>query len=585
MSIGGARRLSTAQIREAIGIMRPFAWTLPVLIVFGLISSLAETAGVTLIIFLLYALMGRGLEATEFGGGIGSALNSVTSVLQDPGMLMIAVLFAIFIKLVVSIAFALLSAWVSNRLGENVQNRLHQQYLDVDYDYIRQRKEGEMLKVIATESWSVPAAYNHVSTFLINATAIVVMTAVLFLVSWQITLIAIVGVAILMVAVELLTIPARRLGRDVTQINEEMAARTLTALQGMRVIRAFGQERFMTTRFQKTTARARKNAIRLAQLSASIGPLSEVGYIIVLAVIVAVSQGQAIPFATTLTAVALLFRLQTPLYAAQGAVLSFAGLEAQLKSVLDTLHRADKSYPPQGEQAFSGLKRHICFRDVTFHYGDNQTPALDAVSFEIPAGKTTAIIGKSGAGKSTLLNMLVRLDRPQTGGIDIDGVPIDDIERSSWLSRVAIAGQDVDLIDSSVEANIRMSRLDATDEQMKRAIDIAGVKPVIDRLEDGLRHWIGPSGANLSGGQRQRIGLARALLTEPDILILDEATSALDQELEALIRRNLEQDLAGKTIIIVTHRLQTITDADHAIVIDQGRVVAEGLPRDVIDKT
>src|SRR5262249_35252853 len=159
-----------------------------------------------------------------------------------------------------------------------------------------------------------------------------------------------------------------------------------------------------------------------------------------------------------------------------------------------------------------------------------------------------------------------------------DGVPLEEIRRTDWLDLLAIAGQDVDLIEGTVIDNIRMANQASSDDDVRAALQVAGIADTISRLPDGYSTWIGQQGMRFSGGQRQRLGLARAILRDPTILILDEAMSALDKSLEDSIRHAIDRHFAGRTRLLITHRTETLHDVDHVICLDQGRVVAMGPP-------
>jgi len=216
---------------------------------------------------------------------------------------------------------------------------------------------------------------------------------------------------------------------------------------------------------------------------------------------------------------------------------------------------------------------------VTFQYEKGSEPALKDVTFEIPAGVTTALVGASGAGKTTIINLLLRLYQPSSGRIWVDDMPLEEVRRTDWLKLLAVAGQDVDLIEGTVIDNIRMADINATEAEVVAASRIAGVSEFVEELSEGYATWIGQQGMRFSGGQRQRIGLARAILRNPEFLMLDEAMSALDRTLEERIRGAIHERFAGRTLLIITHRVETVVDAEHVIRIEEGRVVEEGAAR------
>jgi subfamily B ATP-binding cassette protein MsbA len=214
------------------------------------------------------------------------------------------------------------------------------------------------------------------------------------------------------------------------------------------------------------------------------------------------------------------------------------------------------------------------FRDVRFVYPDGRV-GLDGLSFEATPGQTIALVGPSGAGKSTALALIPRLHDVAAGSIRIDGADVRDVTLTSLRAAIAYVAQDTLLFDDTVAANIRMGRPDATDAEVIAAAQ-AAAGGFIARLPDGYATRVGPGGQRLSGGQRQRIALARALLRNPRILLLDEATSALDTESEAAVQQALASLRAGRTTLVVAHRLSTVRDADLVVALADGSVAEQG---------
>jgi ATP-binding cassette subfamily B protein len=219
---------------------------------------------------------------------------------------------------------------------------------------------------------------------------------------------------------------------------------------------------------------------------------------------------------------------------------------------------------------------HVRFDDVTFRYPARpDTAALADFSLTVAAGETVALVGPSGAGKTTVLQLLLRFYDPQSGVVRLDGVDIATTDPAALRKRIGIVPQDPVIFGASAWDNIRYGRPDATQAEI-RAAGKAAHADFLDRLPASYDTFLGEKGVRLSGGQRQRIAIARAILRDPAVLLLDEATSALDAESEQAVQRALAELSAGRTTIVIAHRLATVRTADRIVVIDAGRVVATG---------
>jgi subfamily B ATP-binding cassette protein MsbA len=225
----------------------------------------------------------------------------------------------------------------------------------------------------------------------------------------------------------------------------------------------------------------------------------------------------------------------------------------------------------------------VVFDDVSFQYPDGRF-GVRGLSFTAEPGRTLALVGPSGAGKSTALALIPRLHDVTSGAIRIDGADLRDVAIASLRDHLAYVAQDILLFDDTVRANIRMGRPDATDEEVMAAAEAAAADTFVRALPLGYDTVVGPGGQRLSGGQRQRVALARALLREPRVLLLDEATSALDAESESLVQAALERLRAGRTTIVVAHRLSTVRDADLVVVLDDGRAVEQGTHDELVGR-
>jgi ATP-binding cassette subfamily B protein len=219
----------------------------------------------------------------------------------------------------------------------------------------------------------------------------------------------------------------------------------------------------------------------------------------------------------------------------------------------------------------------VAFDHVTFHYPTRpEQSALKDFSLQVAAGETVALVGPSGAGKSTVFQLLLRFYDPQKGRVLIDGVPAGEADPAVVRRRIAIVAQDADVFAMSALENIRYGRPDASDAEVIDAARAAAADEFISRLPEGYATRLGERGLTLSGGQRQRIAIARAILRDAPILLLDEATSALDAENERLVQQALARVMQGRTTLAIAHRLATVRKADRIVVMDEGRIVAQG---------
>lgn len=577
-----ARHAALVELFKLLKLAPLRGWVTPALIVLGLATSLAETVGITLVLLFFYFAMGQVELATSTSGLLGEALRYAANWFHSSTETAVVLLLLIIARGALSFINTLISARVGEKINEVARNRVHLQYLSTSYSFFQRHDEAYLMEVLGTETWVISGAYASLTRIIVSSCSVFLFASFLLALSIKVTVLALVALMIVSAGLRHLSLPMQQLGAGVKLVHQKLGEHMLMTLQGMRTIRAYGQEEIHQKRFEQASTQARQVALRLARLSALVSPLTEVGYLVVLFLVVAFADLWGIGFATSLTAVALLYRLQPHMRDLEGNLLYMAQIEPQLRSIRHMLSIDDKEYPNAGHVAVAKLENGISFRNVTFRYDAGTEPALLDASFDIPAGKTTALIGASGAGKTTIVNLLLRLYSANEGVIQVDGRSIEDVRRTDWLGMLAIAGQDVDLVEGTVIENVRMAKNDASEEEVRQALRVAGISEVVEALPDKYDTWIGQHGLRFSGGQRQRLGLARAIVRNPKFLILDEAMSALDLTLEDSIRRAIQLQFKNRTLLLITHRLDSVRDADHVVCIENGRVRADGPPAKVL---
>ena len=257
---------------------------------------------------------------------------------------------------------------------------------------------------------------------------------------------------------------------------------------------------------------------------------------------------------------------------------------AGFRRFLDVMETEPEITDAPDAKPLTDVKGRVRYDDVSFHYSDDDTPVLSHVSFEIPAGKSVALVGPSGSGKTTICSLLPRFYDVTGGRITIDGKDVRTLELKSLRSQIGMVQQDVYLFSGTIRENIAYGKPGASDEEIMEAARRANIHDFISELPEGYDTFVGERGARLSGGQKQRISIARVFLKNPPILILDEATSALDNESERWIQKSLEELSAGRTTITIAHRLSTIRNADEIIVITEDGIAERGTHESLMEQ-
>ncbi|RVB73174.1 ABC transporter ATP-binding protein [Mesorhizobium sp. M6A.T.Cr.TU.014.01.1.1] len=564
---------SLPMLRRALG--RKQLRLLPAVVLLGLVSAALEGFGIGLIIPLLGIIMGQGDQAGM--AGFSAVFQHVGSSLSERDRLIVisaAILGSIVLKNIFAFANTLLTTFIYGKASHSIRSALSEQLLRVGYPFFLQQSPGRLLNIISNESWRASDAIQIMLAAIVSASAAIILLVFLLLLSWQMTLLVTLGLVLVQIAHAVLSANLKAPSRSVASRNSDLASQMLHLVHAGRLIRIFGQEAREKAVFDQASDGVRRAAFVLLTRQGALPPLTEVLHAMLFLAVVIGAWFVGVSFPLIVAFVILLYRLQPYMRALQMAWSQLQGLSGSLEEVVWMLDPSDKPEPPQGSGPFRGLGQGIKFDDVTFTYSgkDRRAVVLHSAAFEIRSGRSTALIGRSGAGKTTIVNLLCRFVEPDTGRILVDGSPLDQIDPSQWRRHIALASQDLELVDGTIFDNIIYGQDAASAGDAERAARLAEAHEFIEHLPQGYKTVVGYRGVNLSAGQRQRIALARALVRDPDILILDEATNAVDGLSEAAIVETLKSRAGRRTTIVISHHHSTISFCDDVVILSGGRV-------------
>lgn len=409
-----------------------------------------------------------------------------------------------------------------------------------------------------------------------------------FIIDWRLTTVSLIVAPVLYTIIRKLGKRIRRASRAALQQQSGLYAATAESLQGLRVVKVHTTERYEAGRFHRINKEAMRQAMKVRTARALASPLVEALTIFVLGglslvAIKAILDGELNQ--------ADFFGVLASLGIAGASLKPLTGLHndiAQASAAADRVDTLMRATPEPGHDAsLTKLPRHhqtIAFEEVRFTYPRAERPAIDGVSLSVRHGQTVAVVGPNGSGKTTLLALVPRLFEQQEGRITIDGHDIREVSLRSLRRQIGVVTQETVLFRGTIRSNIAYGAEHATEEKIIEASRRARAHDFIEKLPQGYDTPVGEQGLTLSGGQRQRIAIARAILRDPAILILDEATSMIDADSEAKIAAAVTEFSAGRTCLIVAHRLSTVVNADRIVVMDAGKIVDIGTHSELLER-
>jgi subfamily B ATP-binding cassette protein MsbA len=506
-----------------------------------------------------------------------------TFVHKDPDVMRWVPLLIVGLFVVRGLAMYLASyavAWVGNKVVTDLRNAMFGRLLTLSAPYYNAHPSGNLISKLTYDVAQVMSAATGVLTIVLkDGLAIVGLLAWMLWLNWKLTLLSLVMTPLIIILVRVISIRLRNSSRDAQHAMGDITQVLQEAIEGQRVVKLFGGQRYEAERFDEQVNRVRRYTMKQAAAAAVSVPIVQFIAAVALAVIIYLATLQSSAnqltvggFVSFITA---MLMLTAPLKRLTSVNEQLQKGLAAAESVFELLDQPPE--PDSGTLELARARGEIRFEDVAFSYGDAAQPALDGINLVIAPGETVALVGASGSGKSTLASLVPRFYHPTRGRILLDGHDLENLRLESLRANIALVSQDVVLFNDTVAANIAYGIMNgATEAEIIAASQAAHAMEFISQMPQGLQTLVGENGVRLSGGQRQRLAIARAILKNAPVLILDEATSALDTESERHVQAALEILLQGRTTIVIAHRLSTIEKADRIVVLDKGRIAEIG---------
>lgn len=465
-----------------------------------------------------------------------------------------------------------------------VQTRLGDHLSTLPLGWFATANAGSLSRMVVGGVREILSVVNYLLAPVLTAVLVPVgVTIGVAFIDWRIALVMLVSLPVLLLVSSWANNSYTRADRRLDAAAAEANSRVVEFAQAQPVLRAFGAvgagNRALTRALRDQEAASKRMIVASVPGLMVFALCVQIVFLIVVSVVVARGTGGDLSIPATIALIAVTSRFIEPINRA-------AQLSTAIRSAGDAADRitnflAEHDLAEATEPVTPGAPE-IVFDNVEFGYRAGEK-VVDGVSFTVPSGTTTAIVGPSGGGKTTLLKLASRFYDVESGSITVGGHDVRRQPSETLLRQVSLVFQDVYLFDETISDNIRIGNPDATDEQVRRAAEIARVDEIVDQLPEGWDSAVGEGGAALSGGERQRVSIARALLKDAPIVLLDEATSALDPHSEAAVVRGIRELTQDKTVVVVAHRLDTIAHADQILFVEAGRIVERGTHAELLE--
>ncbi|QSX17450.1 lipid A ABC transporter ATP-binding protein/permease MsbA [Glaesserella parasuis] len=516
----------------------------------------------------------------------GFGVDSDRNFLKVMAFIVVGLIFA---RGITSFISAYCLAWVSGKVVMTMRQKVFKHLMFMPVTFFDQNSSGRLLSRITYDSEQVASSSaNALQSVIREGIYIVFLVTTMFYYSWRLSLVLFIIGPVIAVLIRVVSKRFRKLSRNMQESMGSMTESAEQMLRGHKVVLSFGGQKVEEERFNHTSNDMRRKGMKMMAASAITDPIIQVIASLALAVVLFVAGSPEI-IGDDLTAgefaavIGALMGILRPLKTLTNVNAQFQRGMAASQTLFTLFDLPTEKN--EGTYQIERAKGDIRFENVTFTYFGKEQPALKNISFNLPAGKTLALVGRSGSGKSTIANLITRFYEIDSGNIYLDDHKIQEYTLNNLREQCAIVSQQVHLFNDTIANNIAYAAKDKySREQIEAAAKAAYAMEFIEKMPQGLDTVIGENGVSLSGGQRQRLAIARALLRNSPVLVLDEATSALDTESERAIQAALDELQKDRTVLVIAHRLSTIENADEILVVDQGDIIERGSHKVLLEK-